>query len=233
MKFKLEHLLVTLIFALVGATVYSNIAEDKAVDQSKLPEKVEKSVGFQKWITNLKNKDFVIEADEFRLDEENEVYNTERMIIYSIDEDGRKEELAKMLEEHQDLNDVEFSPSERQFIDYRHETRGMLNGDPFKPNDIHYYGLRDDKIIDSRILTCNSKANCYFDRAYFLDNNVFVISLVERADVVKDQPYKPCSWDEICQYKFKLNVIDLINNSNLVYESEPFEMILNEAKENF
>ena len=223
-KIKLEHVLVPLIFILVGFGVYINVQEQLSIDQSKLPEKVEENKGFQRWITNLKNKglDFV-DADEFTLIEENEIYNTRWMQVYSLDEKGRQEEFDQTITKHQNLNNVIFSPSERLFIDYRNIKRGT-----YKANEVHFYGLRDDKIIDARILDCSVRANCYFDRAYFLSNDVFVISEFSRTIHKHDSVAPKCSLDAECEYSIKIHVIDLINNSRLVYESKPFNIILSQ-----
>lgn len=209
---------------LITATVYINFAKQNAVDRSKLPSKVEESSGFQRWITNLKNKnlDFV-DADEFRLLEENEIYNTKWIKIYSIEESSRKEEFESMIAQHKELPHVVFSPSERMFLDYRYELR-----DEYEPNEAHLYGLKEDKIIDARILDCSARANCYFDRAYFLDNDVFVISEFSRNfdKKVEDIPY--CAIGDACTYTIKVHVVDLINNKRWVYESSPFDINLEE-----
>jgi len=223
-RIKLEHVLVLLIFILVGFGVYINVQEQLSIDQSKLPEKVEEHKGFQRWITNLKNKglDFV-DADEFTLIEENEIYNTRWMQVYSLDEKGRQEEFDQTIITHQNLDNVIFSPSERLFIDYRNIKRG-----DYKTNEVHFYGLRDDKIIDARILDCSVRANCYFDRAYFLSNDVFVISEFSRTIHKHDTTTPKCSLDAECEYSIKIHVIDLINNSRLVYESKPFNIVLSQ-----
>lgn len=221
-KIKLEHVLVVLIFLLVGFGVYINVQEQLSIDRSRLPEKVEENKNFQRWITNLKNKELdYINADEFSLIEENEIYNTKWMQVYSLDEEGRQEEFEKTIEEHKDLDKVVFSPSERLFMDYRNIRRGE-----YKANEVHFYGVRDDKIIDARILDCSNNANCYFDRAYFLSNDVFVISEFSRAIHKKDTTTPECLLDTECEYSIKIHVIDLINNSRLVYESKPFNIIL-------
>lgn len=219
----ISALLVSIIFGLVGLTVYMNVAKEKAIDRSKIPQKVEQNRSFQKWITNLKNKKLKIEADEFKLLEENEIYNTKWMKVYSTDEDGRVVEFAKNIESHKNLDKVIFSPSERIYIDYRPVAR-----DGFNTNEIHYYGQRDNKIIDARILDCSTRANCYFDRAYFLDNDVFVISEISRNIDKKDIETALCNVDGVCTYSFKIHVIDLVNNSRLIYESKPFDVVLSE-----
>jgi len=223
-KFKLEHLLVIAIFALVGLAATINIQKQLSIDRSKLPEKVEEAKGFQRWITNLKNKglDFV-DADEFVLVEENEIYNTRWMEVYALDEKGRQEEFEKTIADHKNLQKVIFSPSERLFIDYRHEKRNGI-----KANEVHFYGVRDDKIIDARILDCSVRANCYYDRAYFLSNDVFVISEFSRNIHKKDTTTPECPKDTECAYSIKVHVIDLINNSRLVYESKPFNIVLSQ-----
>lgn len=216
-----------IIIALVFATVALNQVEKLAVDQSKIPEKVETSKGFQRWITNLKNKDFDIEADEFRFIEENEIYNTKWVKISSLDEPGKEDEYNEMMKMATDLDDkkIVFSPSERQFVDYRDENR---NG--YRSNEVHYYGLREDKVLDARIVDCSVDANCYFDRAYFLEdsNDVIVVSEFSRAIDKKDENPPVCTRDDLCEYSVKLHVIDMLQNSRIVYESKPFDVVLNE-----
>jgi len=221
----ISGLLVTCLFGLVVITVYTNVKKADSIDHSKLPEKVEISKGFQKWITNLKNKDFTIDADEFKLLEENEIYNTKWIKISSLDEPGKKEELDETLEAHRKLDNIAFSPSNRIFIDYRNIVR-----DGYNPNEARLYGQKEDKILDARILDCSVRANCFFDRAYFLDNDVFVISEISRTIDKKDDVTPICTETQECEYSFKVHVIDLINNKRLIYESKPFTVILAKVK---
>ena len=53
---RIDYFLLVTIFVLIGLGVYSNIREQQAVDNTKLPSKVENDRSFQRWITNLKNK---------------------------------------------------------------------------------------------------------------------------------------------------------------------------------
>ena len=86
MKNKTDIVLVSIIFLATLFGVYLNIEKQRSIDKSKLPERVEENKLFQRWITNLKNHDLNIEADEFKLKEENEIYNTTWMTVYSIDD---------------------------------------------------------------------------------------------------------------------------------------------------
>ncbi len=217
MKNKISFLLCVLILGTVAATVYVNVQKELAIDHSKLPEKVESYGSFQKWITNAKNHGIDISADDFRLKEENEVYNSQWIKVYSIDDPTQKALFDKTLQEHENLQHVSWSPSKRIFIDYRY----MVRGD-YTPDQARLYGQKEDKILDARILTCLSEANCYFDRAYFLDNDVFVISEFSRTVNKGDLNIQPCSLEQVCEYSFKEHVIDLINNKRLIYESKPF-----------
>lgn len=224
---KQAFLLSLVLFILVGVGVYINLAKQWAVDRSKIPEKVELNKGFQRWITNLKNDKVDISADDFRLLEENEIYNTKWITVHSLDEEGIKDTFENIIDLHKNTANsnekkIIFSPSGKQFIDYRNEDR-----DGYKINEVHYYGLRDDKILDARILDCSVRANCYFDRAYFLDNDVFVISEVSRNINKKDTTSIECSRETICTYTVKLHIIDLNRNSRLVYESKPFDVVIN------
>lgn len=224
MNSKLKNFLTFVLFSLVATGVYANVQEQRAVDRSKIPQKVEESKGFQRWITNLKNKDINVAADEFRLLEENEIYNTKWMKVYSLDEAGKKEEYENYINSLKEVKKVVFAPSGRELIDYRNIER-----DGYKPNEVHFYGLKEDKIIDARILDCSVRANCYFDRAYFLDNDVFVISEFSRNIDKKDETAPLCEMAELCTYTVKVHVIDLIKNSRLIYESKPMDLVFSEV----
>ncbi len=213
--------LASLLFLFVGGGVYLNLREKAAIDNSKIPPKVEEDRSFQRWITNAKNKDIPIEADEFRLAEENEIYNTRWMKVYSLDEPGREEEFEQTLEANRNIDHIIFSPSDRIFLDYRNIKRG-----DYKAHEVHLYGQNEDKIIDARILECYNNNNCYFDRAYFLDNDVFVVhefSLANKVDL--------CPKDETCSYTFKVHLVDLINNKRWIYESNEKPLEFDWAKQ--
>ena len=223
-RIKTEHLLVFAIFFLVIAGIGINTAKKLSVDRSKLPEKVETSKGFQRWITNAKNKGLAfVSADDFLLVEENEIYNTKWMKVYSTDDVEKMQEFELALKNNENVDKIIFSPSERIFVDYRNEKRG-----DYKANEVHLHGVRDDKIIDARILDCSTRGNCYFDRAYFLSNDLFVISEFSRNIDKKDESVPACPIEEDCEYTIKVHLIDLINNSRLVYASEPFNIVLSE-----
>jgi hypothetical protein len=220
----LETILIVLIFSLIAWGVTLNILQQQAVDLSKIPEKVEESRGFQRWITNAKNKGLdMVGADGFKLVEENEIYNTKWMKVYSADDEREKEKYEKTLAELEQGKYVIFSPSERIILDIRAEER-----EGYKPNEARVYGQLDDKIIDSRIMECSLDYNCYLDRGFFLENDFFVISEFSRS-VSKDAvDVKTCRKDEVCLYSFKLHVVDLKHNKRWIYESVAFEEIWNE-----
>ena len=221
---KVKTLLITICILLTASsvilTIYVNYQKQRAQDHSKLPAKVENNKGFQKWVTNLKNKSLDVSADDFKLKEENEIYNTKWMKIFSYDNDDIKKVFEETLKNNPEAKQVVYSPSKRQFIDYRAAVRG-----DYLPNEARYYGLRDEKILDARILDCSTKANCYFDRAYFLDNDVFVISEFSR-DVDKNIVTEECLSTALCEYTVKVHVIDLNNNKRYVYESHPLTIVL-------
>lgn len=220
-------ILISAIAAGVALGVYSNVKEQQAIDRSKLPPKVELSSGFQRWITNLKNNKFVIDADEFRLKEEDEIYNTKWMKIYSIDAPGMQEQFNAEIAAKNGIRHVVFSPSQREYLDFRHEAR-----DGYAANELHFYGQKEDKIIDARILDCSVKANCIFDRGFFIDNDVFVVTELSRDIDKKDVTTPECLPSQKCTYTYKIHVIDLILNSRLVYESKPFDIVLDDVKDN-
>lgn len=222
------NLLVILIIALaVSAGVYSNLTEQFAKDYSKLPKKVEEDRGFQRWITNLRNKDLVIEADNLKLLEEVEIYNTKWMKVSSIEDEQVKQEYVRTLEVHRNLEKVIFSPSDREFLDFRNEDR---NG--YKNTEVRFYGQKEDKVLDLRALGCSPTDNCYFDRAYFINNDVFVVTefskFYENKEKTIPEGNLTCPIDQKCVYSVKLHLLDLVNNSRLVYTSQSFELNLQE-----
>ena len=210
-----------LLTASIVTATYTNYRKYKDIDRTKIPEKVEASKAFQKWITNAKNKKLELSADDFAMVEENEIYNTKWMSVYNIDEPGVSETFQANIAAHKDIKGVVFSPSDKQYIDYR-----AIPKDGYAPNEIHYYGLREDKLVDARLLNCADSLNCYFDRAYFLDNDVFVISEFSRNLAKESEAIPTCSLNSACTYTVKLHVIDLNRNSRLVYESKPFDINL-------
>ena len=216
---KKQIIILTILFIVfVTAGVTSNIIQQKAIDKSKLPSKIELSKGFQRWITNLKNKNIDASADDFRLKDDVELYNSKWTSVSTIEQPGAKEKFEKIIADHQNIKkQVVFSPSKREFLDIRNMDR-----DGYYANEARFYGQKEDKIIDTKILDCSALANCYFDRAYFLNNDVFVISEFSRNIDKKDKNPVPCAINEDCEYTIKIHVIDLINNNRLVYESHPF-----------
>jgi len=110
----------------------------------------------------FENHDLNIEADEFKLKEENEIYNTTWMTVYSIDDPEQKALYEKTLEEHKNLDKVVF-PQMKEFL----WILGNIPRGNVMANEVRVYGLKEDKIIDAKVLDCSTKGNCYFDRAYF------------------------------------------------------------------
>jgi hypothetical protein len=221
MSFKFRLLIATLLIIFISLGVFSNVMQQNAVDKTKLPEKVELSKGFQRWITNIKNKGIPMEADSFRLKEDNQVYNSKWTTISSLDTPGVLDSLSQTLADHQNIKKVVFSPSKKELIDYRN-----IDRDGYRNNEVRFYGQKEEKVIDTKILDCSVLANCYFDRAFFLDNDVFVVSEISRNIDKKDTSSPVCSMDQTCTYTVKMHVIDLINNSRLVYESPTFDTVL-------
>lgn len=221
---------ITIFLIILG--VASNIRQENTIDESKLPEKVESERLFQRWITNLKNKKVIIDADEFNLKEETEIYNTKWIKISSIEEEGKQEEFNTTIENYKNIKGIVYSPSEREFLDYRNIVKDTISpeGNYYQQNEVRFYGQKEDKIIEARILDCSLRANCYFDRAYFLSNDVFVITEFSRNIDKKDVTTPICPIDQICTYTIKLHLVDLINNSKLTYESKPLELNLEKLK---
>lgn len=222
---KLKLILTAAILVLVGVGVFSNVRQQRAVDQSKIPQDIELSKGFQRWITNLKNKDLEVDADEFRLVEETEVFNTRWLKVAGLNDPSEQQIYENTLKSVQGVKGVAFSPDESEFVDYRNEDRGDV-----LPTQVRYYGLKGDKVLDANVIDCSSLANCYFDRAYFIDDNTFVVSEFSRNIDKKDTTAPVCKTSEVCTYTIKVHVVNLQTNSRLEYQSRPMELVMDEIK---
>ncbi len=194
----------------VLAVVYINLQEKAAVNESRLPEKVATERYFNRWLTNLKNKDVEIEGKEFFFIEEREALSMSVLKVYSVEDPIKKEQLDLALQNLQDTSHVAFAPNNRIFLDYRDEFK-----DGFLPGQVRLFGQKENKIIEARIVDCYTPHNCYFDRAYFLTNDYFVIHEVSLADKLD-----LCTREEVCAHTFKTHLVDLINNKVKTYYSE-------------
>lgn len=229
----LTRTVVTLFLGLlIMCGVYLNYSQKLKVDRSKLPRYVEDHKNFQKWITNHKNKDINLEADNFRLLEESEVYNTKRLKLYPVTDIAMLEKYKQELERQQTIVDKRISPNKKQLVNYEYDYRLGISNTTYLPSDVWYLGIRGDRIIENKLLSCNVKANCIFDRAFFISDDIIVVSEIMR-DIDTDTTYPPCALNEKCTYKVRLNVMDIAKNSNLIYESPVFDIVLSEKIEGF
>ena len=122
------------------------------------------------------------------------------------------------------FKDTALSPNEREIVNYDYSNRfGFL------PTEVFFYGLREDKILRTKIVDCDLESNCFFSRASFLDNHVFFVIQMSLKDYSKKEP-KTCDPTKVCTYTFKVHLVDLINNSRSVYESEPVQGIFEDLK---
>ena len=138
---KIDKLLFVSVIVLTALGVSINIIQQQQQDNSKLPSKIEDDIYYQRWVTNLKNKDFEIEAEEFELIEEEQIYNTKWIQLYSVDDEQIMQIFNKTISEFQDTDKVVYSPSERSFIDYRNINKGVQEPQAknYKPNEVRFF----------------------------------------------------------------------------------------------
>lgn len=224
MKKHLDKFLISGIFLGVILTVFFNIKEQLSIDRSKIPSKLEENSKFQKWLTNAKNKDMQIEADNFSFVEDSNIYNTIWTSTYSIDKDEFRKQYEENMAFLRTFKTSEESPNEREIVNYDNSDRFG-----FTANQVFFYGLREDKILLTRVVDCEFEENCFFHRAGFLDNHVFFVAELSLKDFSKKNPIT-CDPKQVCKYSFKIHLVDLMNNSRTVYESETFEGIFEDLK---
>ncbi len=237
MLMKSPYIEKSVIFACVAVLIflgaYSNYLEQQKVEDSKLPDYVEQNKYFQKWITNHKNSGIELEADEFRLFEENEVYNTSRIILFPVTNKEHFAAYKAALEKYKTIKDARFSPNGEQVVDFRNELRKGLSPNEYNPYELLYIGMRNDRIIENKLLQCSRDALCYIDRAYFVDDDIVVVSTFTQNNEVPGKIFVPCTYEQMCEYVVTVYVMNIATNSALVYKSPPLELRLSEKIEGF
>lgn len=223
-KNNLDKILLALIFGVVCFTVYLNIKEQMSIDKSKIPAKLEENSKFQKWLTNAKNKDINVEADKFKFVEDSNIFNTIWTSTSSVDNEQVRIDYERNMDILSKFKTSEYSPNEREIVNFDNSERFG-----FTANQVFFYGLREDKILLTRVVDCEVESNCYFHRAGFLDNHVFFVAELSLKEFTKKTPVT-CNPKDTCKYRFKIHFIDLIKNSRDVYESKEFEGIFEDLK---
>lgn len=220
----LDKILIIGVFVTVILVVFSNIKEEMSIDKSKIPTKLEENSKFQKWLTNAKNKGIKVEADKFKFVEDSNIYNTIWTSTSSIDNDSARSDYENNMRILNGYKTSEKSPNEREIVNFDNTERFG-----FTKNQVFFYGLREDKILLTRVVDCELEANCHFHRAGFLDNHVFFVAEMSLKEFTKKNQIT-CDPTKICKYTFKIHLVDLINNSRTVYESEEFEGVFEDLK---
>lgn len=222
----LDKFLIFLIAILIGVGVSLNVKEQLSVDKSKIPSKLEADSQFQKWITSTRKKEIMVEADNFRFIEDSNIYNTLWTSSVSIDNDEARRLYEQNMKLLRTFEKYAESPNEREIVNFENSIRFGFN-----PNEVFFYGLREDRILRTKVLDCSTESNCIFVRSSFLDNHVFFVVEISLKDFDEKNPLR-CAKNEVCTYTFKVHLVDLINNSRMVYESQDinttFEFIKNE-----
>jgi hypothetical protein len=220
----LDKLLVIFIIFFISLGVGINLNQQYSVDRTKIPSKLESNGKFQKWLTNVKNKNIPLEADNMKFIEDSNIFNTIWTSTTSIDDPKNRSFYEENIKSLSLYKESEFSPNEREVVNY-----SFGNRFGYGSNEVFFYGLREDKVLQTRIVKCELEENCYFHRAGFLDNHVFFISEVSLHNFNKENP-AICSPSQICQYSFKVHLVDLNNNSIVTYQSDYFDSSLEYLK---
>lgn len=210
----LDKILISIIAILVAVGVSLNIREQYSIDKSRLPTKLETNSKFRSWLSNLKDKDLDLDADNFRFLEENDVFNTVNLATESIDNESSRKIYDQNMSELTKLKETAISPNEREVVNFSNSDRFG-----FFPGEVFFYGLREDRILRIKLADCANRENCNFHRAAFMDNHVFFIMELSPKGLASENQLT-CALDQVCEYSFKAHLIDLNNNSRVVYESE-------------
>ncbi len=207
-----------LIFGAIALGVYSNVQEKRAEDASRLPKEVTGAKAFTRWTTNLKNKGVNIEVQSFKLVEEQEAFDSKSLQVFDPEDSEAVQLMAQMFALPKDKHShIALSPDEKLLLDYRfRETPGAHQ-------KATLYGEKDGKLIKASILECKAYQNCYFDRAYFLSNEKFIL---HEFSLKNPDPNTLVSPNSTAIYSLKTYIVELDTNKMRTYESEAFELDL-------
>ena len=223
MRSKTTASIIIAIVLLVAAATYINAAEKGRGFDKTLPAKIIQNTDHRIWITGLNDKGISVLPDSFVYLERSEIYTTSRLSVFSPREPETQEQYNANLLESDSVEGIIFSPDGKQFIDIRNIPRRGYNA-----TDVRYYGTREDKIIDARFAECYYKFNCYYDNAYFINNDTFVVYEISQYTSEKGEKPKDCLDTGECEYTFKIHLVNLNTNSRVIYESPAFWAVLNE-----
>ncbi len=209
-----------LIFGAIALGVYSNVQEKRAEDASRLPRDITSAKLFTRWTTNLKNKGVDIEVQSFKLVEEQEAFDSMSLEVFALGNSGAKQLMTQVFALPKDKHShIAISPDEKLLLDYR------FNEAPNAHQKAILYGEKDGKLIKALILECKAYQNCYFDRAYFLTDEKFVI---HEFSLKEPNPNVLTPANSQAPYSIKTYIVDLGANKMRTYESETFDLNLAE-----
>jgi hypothetical protein len=210
----LDKILIILVAFMVTGVILKNFYDEYSIDKTKLPLKVETHPRFQSWKSNLKDNNLNIDGDNFKLIKDSNIFNTIWTTTISIDDEVARKLYEENMQTLLSFKESAKSPNEREVVNFTPTDRF---GYTYK--DVFFYGLREDRILSTKIANCYQHVTCNFHRAAFIDNHVFFITELSQKTVPEEE-FKGCQEDEICEYTFKIHLVDLNNNSRTVYESE-------------
>lgn len=210
----LDKILILAISIFVAGVVTLNLHDQYSIDKTKLPIKLETHSRFQRWLSNLEDKGVDLEADRFTFLKDSNIYNTIWTSTVSIDDELSRKMYEDNMKVLLDYKESIKSPNEREIVNFT-----MSDRFGFSAKDVFFYGLREDRILRTKIANCYQHFTCNFHRGAFIDNHVFfIMELSQKA--VPEEEFKGCELDEVCDYTFKVHLVDLNNNSRNIYESE-------------
>jgi len=203
------------IFASVGGAVLVNteIDESESQDKKTLPNEIANHKNFKTFQKEMSDAGIVVNPDEITLKDQREIYNPDRIKVFSQQNEIKKNELEETMQSLKDVNGVTLSPDRNIILDYRNISKIGASA-----RQIRLFGIRSEKILDASLLDCAISSECVFLDGYFINNDNFVLHEISLARKDPD-----CVAEGTCLYSIKIHHVELAQNRRSLYESAEFE----------
>ena len=214
MKF-IKILFVVIIFASIGGAVLINTKKDDSEDKDDktFPSEIADHENFKTFQKEMSDAGIVVNPDEIIIKDQREIYNPDRIKVFSQQDEIKKTELEETTQSLRDVSGVTFSPDQKIILDYRNIARVGASS-----RQIRLFGIRSEKILDAPLLDCAISSECIYIDGYFIDNDSFVLHEISLARKDPD-----CVVGSTCSYSIKIHYVELMQNQRSLYESTEFE----------
>lgn len=207
---KVKVAFILLIFFVLSAASL-NYLQSLKINSEKLPLGLESEKRYQGWIRRWKDKFPQIESDTFKKIDDGEIISSTnpRYSFSETDWDDVKTTIETAKKNKYNV----IAPDKNQYLNFRSYFSDTKEA---SSSYVYYFGVRENKTISGPIYECK-KTNCYFDRPFFLNPDLFYMAEVEEK-LYPDAPNR-CKNEGICSYELLMHEFNLKKNKRTTFRS--------------